>query len=50
MVKIYGEMTLSRDVSSNEHETNPMTMHIDKSQEVSFTVVELNRKNYWTNV
>ena len=38
-------MTLSRDMSSNEHETNPMKMHIDKSQEVSSTVVELNRKS-----
>ena len=37
-------MTLSRDISSNEHETNPMKMHIDKSQEVSSTVMELNRK------
>ena len=30
-------------MSSNEHETNPMKMHIDKSHEVSSTVVELNR-------
>ena len=44
IAKSYGGMTSSRDMSSNEHETNPMKMHIDKSQEVSSTVVELNRK------
>ena len=38
-------MTLSRDMSSNEHETNPTKKHIDKSQEVSSTVVGLNRNN-----
>ena len=27
-------MTLSRDMSSNEHKANPMKMHIYKSQEV----------------
>ena len=37
-------ITSSRDMSSNEYETNPMKMHIDKSQEVSSTVVETNRK------
>ena len=40
------DMTLSRDMSSNEHETNPMKKHIDKYQEVSSTVVGLNRNNY----
>ena len=40
-------MTLSRDMSSNEHERNPMKMHMDKSHKVSSIVVELNRKkNY----
>ena len=43
-------MILSIDMSSNEHETNPMKKHIDKSQEVNSIIVELNRKNYWTNV
>ena len=38
------EITLSRDMSSNEHEMNPMKMHIDKSQEVSSTAMELNKK------
>ena len=28
-------MTSSRDMSSNEHKTNPMKMHIYKSQEVT---------------
>ena len=37
-------MTLSKDRSSNEHKTNPMKKHIDKSQEVSSIIVELNRK------
>ena len=37
-------MTLSRDMSSNEHETDPMKMHIDRSQEVSSIILELYRK------
>ena len=40
-------MTLSKDISSNEHETNSINKHIDKSQEVNSIVVELNRKKYW---
>ena len=40
------KMTLSRDMSSNEHETNSTKKHIDKSQEVSSIIVELNRNNY----
>ena len=43
-------MTSSIDMSSNELEMNPMKAHIDKSQEVSSTVVGPTRKNYWTNV
>ena len=43
-------MTSSTDKSSNKPEMNPMKAHIDKSQEVSSTVVGPNRKNYWTNV
>ena len=42
MGKARAEMTLSRDVSSNEHEMNSTKKHIDKSQEVSSTVVEPN--------
>ena len=34
-------MTLSKDLSSNEHETNSMKKHIDKSQEVRSIVVDL---------
>ena len=33
------DMTLSRDMSSNEHEMNSTKKHIDKSQEMSSTVV-----------
>ena len=29
-------MTLSKDMSSIEHEMNPVKKHIDKSQEVSY--------------
>ena len=43
MVKAMAGMTSSRDMSSNELETNPMKMHIDKSQEVSSIVVGPNR-------
>ena len=42
-------MTLSRDMSSNEHETNSLK-YIDKSQEVSSTVVERNRNFFLTDV
>ena len=37
-------MTLSKDMSLNEHETNSMKKQINNSQEVSSLVVELNRK------
>ena len=40
------DMTLSRDMSLNEHEINSTKKHIDKSQEVSSTVVGLIRNNY----
>ena len=39
-------MTSSTDMSSNELEMNPMKAHIDKSQEVSSTVMGPNRKNH----
>ena len=44
MVNAMEEMTLSRDMSSNEQETNSMRKHVNKYQEVSSIVVELNRK------
>ena len=40
------DMTLFRDMSSNEHEINSTKKHIDKSQEVSSIVVGLNINNY----
>ena len=43
MVKAMAEMILSRDMSSNEHETNSTKKHINKSQEANSIVVELNR-------
>ena len=47
MVKAMAEMTSSRYMSSNEHETNSSKKHMDKSQEVSSIVMRLNRKkNY----
>ena len=39
-------MTSSRDISSNEYETNTMKMHIDKSQEVSSTVYKIANLTY----
>ena len=44
IVKAMTEMILSRDMSSNQHETNSTKQHIDKSQEVSSIIVLLNRK------
>ena len=44
MVKALEEMTLSRDMSSNEHVTNSMKKNIHKYQKISSIVMELNRK------
>ena len=50
MVKSYGGNDFVHRYVLNEHETNSMKKHIDKSQEVSSIIVELNRNKYWTNV
>ena len=45
------EMTLSRDMSSNEQEPNSTKKYMDKPQDVSSIFVELNRKkNYSTDL